>query len=270
MDDHASNPAGRLWLYFNHVRTNNAHKVLDLALQYFSAERVDARFMTSMAALLRLPNEGLLMIEDMKDSPLPEEKLKRPLLAASTYFTDDPFGTNSVAWMASYVDSGVMNDLETTSHILDRYSPGKTASLSADTLEEIKRLASSIADLAAVDEELDPEAREAFIRYAHRIREAADLYKVTGAQSIIDELDRFHQRARRMKTAPGSKLGETFKQLTACVLLAVELFTAPANMGEAIDRYQSAFSLDAITEAPGGHKSLEVINAELEDDNVTI
>lgn len=233
---------------------------------YFGAQGIDARYMACMAGLMQLPDEVESMVSQIS-TPIPASKLLRPLDAVRQYLRDDPLGTNPVNWMTSQIHTGVLSDLETTSHMLNAYvTPNKE--VDQDTLAQIRALAAEILDLAMRDEGLDADARATFIRYAHRIAEAADLYKVTGPQALVDELDRFYQSARRMKTAPGQALWDAAKRLTAVIVLAVELFTGPANVQNAIESYGDVFTVHEITEAPGaGYQPEDVVEAEVVSDD---
>lgn len=258
MENHASNPAGRLWLYFAEMSAKPANEAVSVhAARYFGTHGISARYMASMAGLMQLPEDVEAMVSQIQ-TPIPTAKLLRPLDAVRKYLHGDPLGSNAVSWMTSQIHVGVLSDLETTSHMLNAYVT-PTSEIDEDTLEKIRSLASEILDLAMRDEELDADARAEFIRYAHRIAEAADLYKVTGPQALVDELDRFYQSARRMKSTPGRELWERTKQLTAVIVVAVELFTGPVNVQNAIEQYSDVFTLQEITQAPGP----EVVDAEV-------
>lgn len=262
MENHASNPAGRLWLYFSEMSGKPGNEsVNNHAAAYFGAHGINARYMSSMAGLMQLPDDVESMVAQIT-TPIPASKLLRPLDAIRQYFRGDPLGTNPVKWMSGQIHVGVLSDLETTSHMLNAYVT-PASEIDEDTLEQIRSLAAEILDLAMNDDELDPDARAEFIRYAHRIAEAADLYTVTGPQGLVDELDRFYQSARRMKGPPGRALWEKTKQLTAVIILAAELFTAPVNVHNAIERYGDVFTLQEITEAPGTQHPEDVIHAEI-------
>ena len=265
MDDHASNPAGRLWLYFSAmVDKPPAEGVNNYASAYFATKAISARYMTAMAALMQLPDDVEAAVAEIERPPIPPTKLLRPLGKVREYFAGDPLGTNPVSWMAKYIDLGVLSDLESTSHILNAFV-AKVGEISEDTLEQVRSLAAEIIDLANADAELDAEARAAFLRYAHRITEAADLYKVRGPQGLVDELDRFHQQARRMRTAPSRTLWEKTKQLTGVVVVAVELFGAPATVHNSVEYYGELFQHRAITLAPSEDGTEDVVIAEVED-----
>lgn len=230
---------------------------------YFGTRGISARYMACMAELMQLPDEVESMVGQIS-TPIPTSKLLRPLDAVRQYLKGDPLGTNPVSWMNSQIHTGVLSDLETTSHMLNGYV-ALAKEIDEDTLEKIRALATEIVDLAMTDEGLDADARAEFVRYAHRITEAADLYKVTGPQALVDELDRFYQSTRRMKTTPGQALWDATKKLTAVIVLAVELFTGPANVHDAIENYGDAFTLHEVTEAPG-QPSEDIIEAEVVSD----
>lgn len=264
MENHASNPAGRLWLYFTEMAKQPSNEgVSNHAATYFGAHGFDARYMRAMADLMQLPDEAAAMIPQILNSPIPAETLQRPLEAVRNYFRSDPLGTNPVNWMSQQVGGVVLSELNITSHMLNTVAQSPV--IPEGVIEQIRVLASEIIDLAMADEGLDPDARAAFIQHAHRISEAADLYKVTGPQRLVDELDRFHKSAGRMKTHPGEALWGKTKQLVGVIVVATELFTAPAAVTDAIDYYGDAFTQQAITEAPAPYRSGDIVDAEIID-----
>lgn len=268
MDDHAANPAGRLLLYFDEILTKQANQAVQpFAAAYFGLPAgYSDRYLVAMAALLTLPDEVEALVSKIEDPPLPVSKLTNPLSAVRSVLEADPLGQQTVQWVQGSITPQVRSELDTTSHILNKYSH-RSHAISDDSLTQIKSLAELIIELAMADQGLDAEARATFIRHAHRIAEATDLYKVAGAQPLIDELDRFHQEARRMKTPPGDKLWHATKQLTGAVVLAVELFMVPVNVDNAIEFYGDLFAHQQIIEAPGVNEP-EIVDAEIvEDDN---
>jgi hypothetical protein len=157
-----------------------------------------------------------------------------------------------------------MSDLETTSHVLSSYV-ATMSDIEDDALEGIKKLAQEIIALATEDESLDADARAAILRYASRIVVAADLYKVTGPQALIDELDRFYSEQKRIQPATSAPLKQKLGRLVGAIVVAVELFGAPVNVANAIEYYGGAFELTQLTEAPAAPDD-EVVIAEAEDD----
>lgn len=267
MENHASNPAGRLWLYFDYLNSQpQKQPVIRLAEQYFdSGTPLSARHMAGVAALMALPDEVETMVKGMDQYPLPQTKLLRPLPKVREYFHADPLGNNNAAWVQNFVDSGVLSDLETTSHILDGFVVRAT-DISDDDRRSIKTLAEEILTLVLADETLDDETRGMIVRYAHRIVEAIDLYKVKGPQPLLDELDRFYSASRRVPSQTNPTLREKLKQLAAAIILAIELLAAPATVANAIEYYDTTFTTRQITEAPGQEWD-EVIVAEMEEPN---
>nr|WP_274636485.1 hypothetical protein [Microbacterium bovistercoris] len=167
--------------------------------------------------------------------------------------------------MSSQITPQIKSELDTTSQILNSFVT-KSAVIPQDTLDEIKNLAARIVELAKKDDGLDDATRAAFIRYAHRIAETADLYKVTGPQPLLDELDRFSYESRRMTTPPGPGLWEATKKLTTAIVLAVELLMVPVNTDNALEYYGEMFSQYELTEAPGEPELPEIV-IDMEDDH---
>lgn len=252
MENHASNPAGRLWLYFDYLNSQSRKQpVIRLAAKYFnSGTPLSARHMAGVAALMALPDEVETMVNGMERYPIPEAKLLRPLPKVREYFRADPLGNKDVAWAQSFVDSGVLSDLETTSHILDGFVV-RAIDVSDDDRQSVKTLAQEILALVLADETLDDETRAVIVRYAHRIVEAIDLYKVKGPQPLLDELDRFYSASHRVPAPSNPTLRRKLSELGGAIILMIELLAAPATVANAIEYYDTTFAMRQITEAPG-------------------
>lgn len=142
MDNHASNPAGRLWLYFTALRERPANQAVNKgAREYFGAPAgYTEHYLTAIAALMRLPDEVEAMVNQLDRSPIPASKLLRPLAPAREVLRTDPLGSQQVSWVTSQIDSGVLSDLETTSHMLSTYV-ARMSDIADDTLASIRKLA---------------------------------------------------------------------------------------------------------------------------------
>lgn len=68
-----------------------------------------------------------------------------------------------------------------------------------------------------------------------------------------------------MRTTPSRTLWEKTKQLTGVVVVAVELFGAPATVHNAIEYYGGFFEQQSITIAPADDGREDVVIAEIED-----
>ncbi|MDQ0645669.1 hypothetical protein [Microbacterium murale] len=261
MENHASNPAGRLWLYFSEMSLKQQNQpVSNYAAAYFGSKGRDAKYMLAMGRLMQLPDEVAAMVARLEQPPIPVSKLIRPLDAVRGVFDGDPLATNPVSWMRSVIDGGVLSDLETTSHILSSYATN-VSDIREDTLSQIKALAEEVIEMALNDDALDPEARAAIIRHAHRIIVAVDLYKVSGPEGLVDELDRFYSEVRRVRPTPSLPLRAKLGKLLGVIVIATELFSAPVSVANAIDYYGETFELSQLVEAPG--ESADVVIAEV-------
>src|SRR5690606_36988881 len=87
--------------------------------------------------------------------------------------------------------------LETCSYVLARHH--SDAVIPAGTLDHIRALAEEVVESTLAAADLDDDARDALLRYAHRLIQACDLYWIGGASALRDELDRFLSSALREK-----------------------------------------------------------------------
>lgn len=269
MSAHESNPAGRLWLYFRNVCGGAPNQaVFQFAAAYFGLPaEYNAAYLSAVTQLVSLSDEMEAQVALLEDPSTPKAVLLRALAPVRNVFRSDPLGTQAVQGILGEITPGVLADLEHASYALMTLQ-GLNPAIDEDTLSQIRTLAEEIVKLAAEDESLTPETRAAFIRFGHRIMEAADLYKVGGAQPLVDELDRFHHECRRMPMpAQRSPVWERIMALTGVVVTAVGLFTAPADLGHAIAEYSAVFEMPMLTEAPGPDAAPDaIIDAELEED----
>lgn len=268
MSVHESNPAGRLFLYFRHVCGGAANQPIHVfAAGYFGLPQgFTAPYVSACAQLLTLPDEVEAQAS-LLESPTPWDVLIRPLGPVRALFLADPLGSQAVQAAVNEITPGVLSDLEHLSYALSTLS-GINPKIDEDTLSQIRDLAEEIIRLAREDDSLDPDTQEAFIRFGRRITEAADLYKVRGAQPLVDELDRFHQECRRMKMPErGSKIWGSFSKLTGIVIAAAALFTTPIEVAHAIEEYSAVFEMPVLTETPGPYATPgQIVDAEAEDD----
>jgi hypothetical protein len=254
MDEHIATPAGRLWLYFSHMaaQLDTNRPVREVAASYFGVESSDTgAYMTVMSQLVGLPDAVHRQVTGIEKPIPPSRVLLRPLLRVREAFNADPMGANPVDWLLNQVPQDVLDGLETTSYVLLDQQPTLNPEIAPNALARIHDLAQEIIRLATESDELDTNAREAFVRFGHRIAEAADLYKVAGAQPLVDELDRFHSESHRVQVSRNSQVWEKFKQVTAAIVTAVNLFSAPLNVHNAIEGYTELFTLPETTLAPG-------------------
>lgn len=257
MDPHLTNPAGRLFLFLTatidggHSGNSSLRRIWS---NYLGVDRDDfPGFVTAMVAMLQQADEMEVLVNRLVDPALPKEQLLRPVDVVRQMLANDLLGSSNLQSVVNVVHRGIMSDLEAASHILAR-SESAAAPVSADELAGIRALVDQIIALATKDSALDTASREAVLRYAHNLLRALDLYKVVGPQALVDELDRFATETKRLKTAPGPKLFSKLKELTGVIVMTVAMFTAGAEVTEAIGVYGDLLALPASTEAPGPRK----------------
>lgn len=266
-DPHENNPAGRLWLFFSAVVAPIAGgSARTAATTYLRLpDDLSPRYVAAIAELMRLPEEAATLVGRLSDPPLPVQKLVQPLYLAERVFVANPLLEASQTQVAKHIGPVTMSELETTSHILSRAHGDGT--IDDATRSQIRVLAEQIVKLANADTETDPETRAVFLRFAHGIIQAVDLYNVVGPTPLVDELDRFSSVCRRVNVAPSSPLADKAGKLIGTVVMAVGLFTAPSDLSNAIAAYTAPWEQSSITEAPGPSYQPDEIIVEPEDDD---
>lgn len=248
--EHASNPAGRLWQFTAHTLNAGQRSDLRSTWSTYLDTNNDVAYYRAMAEVLALPGQIKDEVAKLSDPVLPASVLTRPLDSIQKVIADDIAGRNIVQWFTQQINLAHLNDLEACSHVLER--DRADAVVTKNTLDEIRSLAQDIVDSVLSSSDLDDDTRETLLRYAYRLIEACALYRVRGAQALRDELDRFVASAVRekVKERVPSALWTKINTVSATVLMAVQLLTAPADLGQAIETYQGFLELPASVEAP--------------------
>lgn len=253
MDEHWGNPAGRLFMFLEMTTRYPDHSapLRKVWSEYLGlGQDSTAGYISAMASVLKLPDEIELAVDDLESPPLPRLILLRPVGLVREELATALMGANPVSWARSVFDSGVRNDLEACSHILNANTGLGTPD--DDQLTNIRSLVEAVIDEVARDGELDRESREALLRYAYTLQRALDLHRVSGPQALIDELDRFMSASRRLATSPAPALRDRLQKLTGAIVVAVGLFTGPADVHSAITAYSTMWALPSSVEAPAG------------------
>lgn len=251
MDEHWGNPAGRLFMFLEMTTRYPDHSapLRKVWSEYLGiGQDSTAEYISAMVSVLKLPDEIELAVGELDSAPLPRMILLRPVSLVREELATALMGANPVSWAKSVFDSGVRNDLEACSHILK--ANARLRSPDDDQLTIIRSLVEEVIDEVARDGGLDLESREALLRYAYTLQRALDLYRVSGPQALVDELDRFWGASRRLETSPAPGVLDRLKQLTGAIVVAVGLFTGPVDVSSAITAYAEMWALPSSVEAP--------------------
>lgn len=247
---HASNPAGRLWLFATATAQSSPKANLrQVWSDYFSAE-TPSQYLASLSEIIALPSLIEEAIDSAADAILPKEILLRGVQPLSDVIHADLSGSQHVQWFNSQVKEGHLNDIQTCSYVLNRVQPH--ADVTEDALEKIRDLAEEIVSSALGAKDLDPDVRGALIDYAHGLLYACDQYIIRGAAAFTSELDRFIGSAHRvgLRERVPKKLWAQISSISVAVLTAIQIVTAPSDVAGALEAYQGFLQLPASVEAP--------------------
>lgn len=270
MDEaHLSNPAGRLWLLLTDFQARaskstqqNPIKIQAALAEYLGISQNDrVGYYRSVAAILNMPVEIRASVEALETPVPPKEVLLRPLTLLEGVLPHLAQGQQGSKGVADAITSGAMSELEVCSYVLSSHAPKK--SLAKDTLNTIRDLANDIIDTLADDDTLSVQFREAIRVHAQRISAAVAAYKLYGSDAMLDELDSLTgvivRNYRETTANRAHPVFEKVKMLTAAIVTATAVITAPAQISSAVDFYEELTAGDPGTfvHAPGDESATQ-------------
>lgn len=274
--EYTDNPAGRLWLFLKYVTdrgtnvSQNAGVTFrDLFTEYFGEGIDDADYFSKMSSVMRLPVDVREQVAALERTPIPETILLRPLAVVQQFLGSHADGRHNVYRNLDTITDGVLNDLETCSHILSgsRIAPNPTD----EERNKVRQAVSELISAILRDQTLPVDIRRVMLRYAHRIVVALDEYALRGPEAIAeanDALKGFVQ-ANASVIRPKTDIWDKFTRASTIATLAVTVFTGPAQIGQAVSSYVDIASPPVLTEAPASPTDemvLEVIEATVEEE----
>lgn len=251
---HETNPAGRLWVFLNDTFAARQHTMLRDAWRDQHGDD-PALYLPRLSHALGLPSEIRYKLRSVRDPVVPLDNVVRSIdsveLALGAALKLDPGAMGTVQSLRDKITPVDLVNLENCSHILARTTP--TAAVPTTALARIRVLADEISLAVLEDDSLESDVREAIVRYASGLVRAVDLYKVRGAQALIDELDRFTSTAVRInlgkRTPP--RMWERVKVVSVTVFTAAQVLVIPNELGAALDSYRQVLELPTETILPG-------------------
>lgn len=272
--EYTDNPAGRLWLFLKHVaergarvNQNSGITFRDVFTEYFGEDTDDIAYYARISSVLQLPVDIRQQISALPNKVLPEEILLRPLPTVQQFLSSHADGRHAVYRNVNTITDGVLNDLQTCSHILAiaRLAPHPTEEQRASIREAVDALIAAI----VADKTLSPDLARVLLRYAHRILLALDDYAISGPEAIADAnhaLIGFAQ-TNVATLRPHVDVWDKFTRASTIATLALTLFTGPAQIGQSIDGYTDMLTGTPVSiEAPGPIVYEQIIEATLDDD----
>lgn len=274
--EYTDNPAGRLWLFLKYVidRGTNVSQNAGLTFravftEYFGEGIDDAEYFSKISSVMRLPVDIREQATALERTLIPASILLRPLPAVQSFLSSHADGRHNVHRNLDTITDGVLNDLETCSHVLS--SAHLAPNPSDETRNEVREAVSELISALLRDETLPVEIRRVMLRYAHRIVIALDEYNLRGPEAIAeanDALKGFVQ-ANAAVIRPKVDIWDKFTRASTIATLAVTVFTGPAQIGQAVNSYADLASPPVLTEAPASSTDemvLEVIEATVEEE----
>ena len=256
---HLDNPAGRLWRVLSDLKrypgsTDQKPVTMRKALcRYFGIEEGDdSAYYARISAVMRLPVEIREEVNELQDPYIPAEQLVRPLAVTEQFLATYAVGRNPVHKVVSQITDGILNDLETCSHILSRMR--ESVVLTSEDLDRIRVAAQALVDTILADTSLPTKLKQALLRLAYQVLRAVDEYKVLGGEAVLDAWDTLAGMTARNASTVGTwtKVWNAIRNLGVIISTVVTVAGAPELIGNGIEYIGELFALEATIEAPGG------------------
>lgn len=233
------NPAGRLFLFLEHLNTHgsvNENSLPTVASYFGLPPHYSVRLFVALASLLEQPDLMRVQVNSLTDPPLSHEDLLQDLPEVET--TLQTLTSNlgvSLGQIRNQYRETTLRGLRTTSQILNRAGVF-TASVPEENLTQVKRLAEALIDVVTNDDAMDAELRRVLYFHANAVRDAVDRYRVGGIDEVLSEFDKLMGLlSRRPDIVDKTIKTPKVRPLLGGLLLAFNLIAGMGNAAIAIE-----------------------------------
>ncbi|MEJ6555293.1 hypothetical protein PQI51_09715 [Microbacterium esteraromaticum] len=256
---HLDNPAGRLWRVLLRLRqypgsSDQKPKTVRQALcDYFGIELGDdPAYYARISAVMRLPVEIREEVNELEDPYIPVAQLVRPLAVTEHFLANYGVGRHPVHKVVSSITDGILNDLETCSHILSRMR--EAVALSSEDLDNIRAAAQVLIDEILADTSLPAKLRGGLLRLAYQVLRTVDEYKVLGGEAVLDAWDTLAGMTGRNGSTvrKRTRIWDAIRNLGLIISTVVTIAGAPEQIGNGIEYIGELLAIEGTIEAPGG------------------
>jgi hypothetical protein len=279
-DEHLTNPAGRLLLFFRHMRQHGAHSsqaspvsTKTLAASYLDVPESNvAEFYGAAAGLMQLPGEARRQLSALVRPSIPKSTLLAPYEIVENTLPGI-FNTRSRAHdFNEPIDNGILVGLDMGSAMLFHHAGAKV--LDEGALDQIRRRATEIIDELA-HSDLPGDVREVLLVHAQRLIDAVNVYRVHGSDAVLRESDALTgalvRSIPRISDKRDNPLVRTILNLGAFVAAVTTILGTPAAIEGGVDFVNGVLDPPAVTvEAPGPIDDTEIVieyGDELDNDS---
>jgi hypothetical protein len=247
VDKFLSNPAGRLYRFFQHCEGENGNdSILEGWRRYLDlpgdASRIE--ILGGIAPLFVLPD---LIIDLLRSTEHAEENLDdfTPALdAARSALSVAAEATTQMLQMQRKFNAGHVEALKSCSRVLQRL-PGAGTVPEDDQLAEVRDSAQGLIDSINKATDLPDTVRESLLGYAHSAIRDVDLFKVSGLDALEREANRFRGQ---VGLNPGSMLPPVkekgvwvaLKRFATALEILVLASHAPIAIAADVEEYKKA------------------------------
>jgi len=234
-EQHLRNPAGRLWLLFDHMDAgaNNQSLVPKLSAYLGVEPAPSVDFFTALAPVMALPGLFSEAVLRLVDPAIPVEDLLDELpKIISTVTIYGALASSGQA--AQQHDAGTMKTLAHASHLLNKSLPASPAAIT-EKLAELRELAEALVALVTDDTSLPFELRRLLLEHMAAFVRSINLYKVCGVEGVLAEIDRLRgDFVRQTETYSAAKASPKVWEGVKNLMTAVVLFGAVVHVPVAI------------------------------------
>ena len=259
-EEHLTNPAGRLLLFFRHTRQHGAHSsqatpvsTKTLAASYLGiAESSVAEFYGAAAALMQLPGEARRQISALVRPAIPKATLLAPYDVVENTLPGIFNARSRVHDFNGSIDNGIFVGLDMGSAVLFHHA--RTRVLDEAALDQIRSRAAEIIDILARSD-IPDDVREVVRVNAQRLIDAVNAYRVHGSDAVIRESDGLTgaliRNIPRIPDKRENPLVRSILGLGAFIAAATTILGTPAAIEGGVDFVQDLIMRPSIsTEAP--------------------
>jgi hypothetical protein len=247
---HETNPAGRLFLFCSATNEHSDEISLRQAWNTYFETEDPVVYLQRIADTVDLTRQVREAVELLDDPVIPKHKLVEALEPFEQRVLVDIDGGQNLYWWRAGVTSGHITSFENCSYLLHRAKP--TPQMTEDSISKIRAMAEDIASTVTAAEDIERDVREKVLEFAHRLIRACDSYKINGVDAFNDELDRFLGviNSTDLKKRTPKNLWEKVNTTAVAVLLALNLWSAPAQAIESGATYFKVFEMPSTIQAP--------------------
>jgi hypothetical protein len=245
VDVFLGNPAGRLYRFLEHCRTENSQDTILSGWRHYVDYSDDAEpgeVLAAIAPMFGLPDVIEDLLYDLPDHAAHKEDFGPALDSARTALRSCASVAAPMGHMTSQYDAGVVTALRQCSRVLQR--DGVSAAPQEDQFDEVRQRASDLLNAINEANGLPPSVRTTLLGYAHAALRDLDLYRVQGIGPLISDLDRLRGEVIRdsglvSAVVEDKNLWGAIVHFSEALLVIAALVHTPLAISADVQKYQA-------------------------------